>query len=56
MSVSQTQMALRRRIATPENRLFNPGQILRQSLTQHRVAFALALDVSRDNDGNHAEC
>jgi hypothetical protein len=54
-SLSQTQMALRRRIATPENRLFNPGQIPRQSLMQHRAAFALTLDVSRENDGNHAE-
>src|SRR5882672_10903978 len=40
--------------ATPKDSLFNPGQILRQSLMQHRVAFALTLDAARDNGGNHS--
>src|SRR6266571_5653385 len=41
-------------IAASENGLLNPGQILRQSLMQHRAVFSLDLDVSRDNGGNHS--
>ncbi len=41
-------------IAAPKNGLLNPGQILRQCLTQYRAAFALTLDAERESGGNHS--